>query len=173
MCLWFVFVSEVKTMDCSVNDRTFPHEWNKAAYYQCFRTCPYAKHCPFNQYYSMINRKCADLPADWIPSFNIKGRYQIGDTPHFIDVDQSTYEVKWRSEDASTLYIFNGRYLNETMVTGLEISLVKRNHCIRLQQLDLVVVNHQHFCRSHAALHWYTRTCALPLSDKACHRVPK
>ena len=148
---------------------TFPHEWNKAAYYERVNNCPYPKECSSTQYYSNRTRRCAPEPPDWSPQYKLNGRYQSPSSRSFMEINTAQYKVNWISEDDTAHYIFNGRYLNQTMFTGLEITLLKRSNCIRLQQFDFSVVAHRHFCRSRVTSHWYTPTCELPPSEnKLC-----
>jgi hypothetical protein len=163
--LVLISLSSTMASNCSRADQTYAHEWNKAAYYHCSRTCPYLKQCPPSQYYSARMSRCVSKPFDWSPQYKLSGRHQAVSSRSFLEIDAVQYKVNWRSEDDVAQYIFNGRYLNQTMFTGLEIILVKKSNCIRIQQSDFSVVADRHICRTRVALHWYSHTCELLFSQ--------
>ena len=159
------------SLDCSMDEYIYPHEWNRQAYYTCSNGCPYVKYCNSGEYYSTKMKKCQKAPVDWSPNFDLKGRYSWPETGNFFQVDQRTYDIIWQTEDSNFKYGFNGRYLNETMVTGLEIAISKTTNCIRIQRLDLIVQGNGKFCRFYSSLHWYSRTCGMSLSSSVCHTI--
>ena len=155
--------------NCSMDGQTYAHEWNKAAFYRCSRNCPNLEGCPPYHYYHGSTGQCNRIPVEWLPRFDLNGRYTWPWTTNFIEIQQVNYDVKWKSDEPAAQYTFNGRYLNETTVSGLLIILVKRTNCIRIEQMDLNVLGKRNFCRSRVAIHWYSRTCNLALTPNHCH----
>jgi hypothetical protein len=164
MSIFFLIVSIIvysTAFVCPKTNGTYPHEWNKAAYYYCSQGCAYEKNCSSKSYYSNTTNQCKLEPADWSPQYDLTGRYQSR-TSTFMEIRQIGYDVQWTSEDTVAIYTFIGRYINETMVTGVEIRLIRRSNCITLQEFVLSVSGKRNFCLSRAAFHWYTRTCGYP-----------
>ncbi|CAF1472757.1 unnamed protein product [Adineta steineri] len=137
---------------CPTTNNTYPHEWNNAAYYQCSKDCAYQRDCPPKTYYSSSTRKCISEPADWSPQFDLTGQYIWSDKT-FMEIRQVGYDVQWSTESNDAIYNFVGRYLNATMVSGLEIILEKTTNCVSLQEFDLSVTGKRNFCRSRVSYH--------------------
>ncbi|CAF3178894.1 unnamed protein product [Rotaria sp. Silwood2] len=133
---------------------TYPHEWNKAAYYRCSKWCAYQQNCPPNYYYYAQINQCQLQPTDWTPRFDLTGRYQLG-WGYFMDITQTGYNVRWIYETNEDRYAFVGQYINETMIMGMQTNIKKRTNCIVLQNFELSVSGKRNFCRTRATFPCY------------------
>ncbi|CAF2975083.1 unnamed protein product [Rotaria sp. Silwood2] len=133
---------------------TYPHEWNKAAYYRCSKWCAYQQNCPPNYYYYAQINQCQLQPTDWTPRFDLTGRYQLG-WGYFMDITQTGYNVRWIYETNEDRYAFVGQYINETMIMGMQTNIKKRTNCIVLENFELSVSGKRNFCRTRATFPCY------------------
>ncbi|CAF3571816.1 unnamed protein product [Rotaria sp. Silwood1] len=162
-------IASSMSFECPTKNGTYPHEWNKAAYYRCSRGCAYEQRCPMNYYYYNKTNQCQLQPTDWTSQFDLTGRYQLGWGNFFMDISQTGYDVQWTYETTDDRYTFVGQYINETMISGMQTNIKKRTNCVVLQNFELSVVGKRNFCRIRATFTWYTRTCNTALSVNQCY----
>jgi hypothetical protein len=144
--------------DCPRSNGTYPHESNAAAYYRCSRSCSYQESCPPNQFYSSTANQCKPEPADWTPRFDLTGTFDYPGGYYSIPTRQSGYNLYWTAAYDGVEYSFTGRYINETVVIGMEVGLVKSTNCRFLNEFIITVTAKRTFCHT-KTLHWYTRAC--------------
>ncbi|CAF4664357.1 unnamed protein product, partial [Rotaria socialis] len=78
---------------CPTPHGTYPHEWNKAAYYRCSGGCDYQESCPPDTFYSNVAGKCEMKPGTWIPYYDLTGRNQWNNI--MMEIIQTSYNVQW------------------------------------------------------------------------------
>ncbi|CAF2064098.1 unnamed protein product [Rotaria magnacalcarata] len=78
---------------CPTLRGTYPHEWNKAAYYRCSRGCDYQESCPPDTFYSNETSKCEMKPGTWSPYYDLTGRNHWNNI--MMEIIQTSYDVQW------------------------------------------------------------------------------
>ena len=66
--------------------------------------------------------------------------------PYSTPTRQSGYNLYWTTEYNGVEYSFTGRYINETVVIGMEVGLVKSTSCRFLHEFIITVTAKRTFC---------------------------
>lgn len=155
-------ISVINALDCSkpANSSSNPDDYR--SFYVCDNQCPSLNYCQSPQFYfSNETKSCVSEPNNWIPRYYLSGTTKPSPVlAAILYVRQDGYQLLWTFDDSSTSETFNGRYINETRIQGVNVRRLLITNCISVFDVEITATADRTYCATHR-LHPQSALCDL------------
>lgn len=145
--------------NCSTSSGLYGNPDDYRSWYVCNNYCPSLAYCQSpTPYYSNITQGCLTEPNNWLPRYYLSGNGIVEGSTAKIYVQQDGYQLLYAFDDSITSETFNGQYINETRVLGINTRRLLATNCINVFDVELTASADRKYCATHR-LHPQSALC--------------